>query len=51
MCVYIITVLVKVTWAQTHRDAQRVPGWWIARALSTEMSAYNTESMTMDHCG
>ena len=51
MCVYIIVVLVKVTWTKTHRAAQRVPGWWIARVLSTEMSAYNTESMTVDHCG
>jgi hypothetical protein len=42
-------VLVKIPRDQTHRAAQRVPGWWIEGVVSRGLSGYNTESLTVDY--
>ena len=44
-------VLVKIPRDQTHRAAQRAPGWWIEWVVSRGLSGYNTESLTVDYSG
>ena len=41
----------KVPRTQTHRAAQRFPGWWIGGAGVSRLSGYNMESLPVDHSG
>jgi len=44
-------VLVKIPMAQSHKAAQRVPGWWIVESSRWGVLGSNVESLVVEHSG